>query len=62
MRFKLSNYPPDYQRAPKLGENNEEILTSLGYTEAQIKELAEKGVIGGNDGVKADLVAAPAND
>ena len=48
----------DYQRAPKLGENNEEILTALGYTEDQIKDLATKGVIGSNDGVKADLTAA----
>ncbi len=62
MPFTLSNYTPDYQRAPKLGENNEEILTALGYTEDQIKELAQKGVIGGNDGVKADLVAAPTTD
>ncbi len=60
--FTLSNYTPDYQRAPKLGENNEEILTALGYTEDQIKELAQKGVIGGNDGVKADLVAAPTTE
>ena len=62
MPFTLSNYTPDYQRAPKLGENNEEILTALDYTEDQIKELAQKGVIGGNDGVKADLVAAPTTD
>nr|WP_230473203.1 CoA transferase [Bifidobacterium pseudolongum] len=55
MPFTLSNYTPDYQRAPKLGENNEEILTALDYTEDQIKELAQKGVIGGNDGVKATL-------
>ncbi|RSX46006.1 formyl-CoA transferase [Bifidobacterium castoris] len=56
--FTMSNYTPDYQRAPKLGENNEEILTALGYTEDQIKDLATKGVIGSNDGVKADLTAA----
>ena len=56
--FTMSNYTPDYQRAPKLGENNDEILTALGYTEDQIKDLATKGVIGSNDGVKADLTAA----
>ncbi len=56
----MSNYAPDYQRAPKLGENNEEILKSLGYTDEQIADLATKGVIGSNDGVKADLTAAPA--
>ena len=58
--FTMSNYAPDYQRAPKLGENNEEILKSLGYTDEQIADLATKGVIGSNDGVKADLTAAPA--
>lgn len=56
--FTMSNYTPDYQRAPKLGENNEEILTALGYTEDQIKDLTAKGIIGSNDGVKADLTAA----
>ncbi len=54
----FSNYEPDYKRAPKLGENNEEILKGLGYTDAQIADLASKGVIGSNDGAKADLVAA----
>ncbi|MCB7547716.1 formyl-CoA transferase, partial [Escherichia coli] len=49
--FTMSNYAPDYQRAPKLGENNEEILKSLGYTDEQIADLATKGVIGSNDGV-----------
>ena len=44
--FTMSNYAPDYQRAPKLGENNEEILKSLGYTDEQIADLATKGVIG----------------
>lgn len=57
MPFTMSNYAPDYKRAPKLGENNEEILKSLGYTDDQIAELASKGVIGSNDGVKADLTA-----
>ena len=45
---------------PNVGENNEEILKSLGYTDEQIADLATKGVIGSNDGVKADLTAAPA--
>ena len=52
----FSNYTPEYKRAPKLGENNEEILTALGYTAEQIAELKAKEVIGSNDGVKADLV------
>ena len=56
--FTMSNFKPDYKRAPNLGENNEEILTALGYTADQIKELETKQVIGSNNGVKADLVAA----
>ncbi len=31
--------------APELGEHNEEILTSLGYTKEQIADLAQRGVI-----------------
>ncbi|RSX55923.1 formyl-CoA transferase [Bifidobacterium dolichotidis] len=56
MPFTMSNYTPDYERAPKLGENNAEILKSLGYTDDQIAELGKEGVIGSNDGVKADLL------
>lgn len=37
--FTMSNYKPDYKRAPDLGENNEEILKSLGYDNEQIKDL-----------------------
>lgn len=58
--FSLSNYKPDYKRAPNLGENNVEILKGLGYTDEQIAQLEQAGVIGSNNGVKADLVAAPA--
>ena len=43
--FKFDNYQPNYQRAPDLGENNNEILESLGYNAAQINDLVEKGVI-----------------
>ena len=53
--YTMSNYTPDYKRAPKLGENNSEILTALGYSADQIAALEAKGVIGGNDGVPADL-------
>lgn len=53
--FTLSNFTPVYKKAPKLGENNKEILTKLGYTETQMEELRSKGVIGSNDGVPADL-------
>ena len=31
--------------APELGEGNEELLTSIGYTTAQIADLAKRGVI-----------------
>jgi len=45
--FKFSAFPelPDIQ-APLLGEHNNEVLNSqLGYTDAQIGELREKGVL-----------------
>ena len=45
MPFTLSNYKPVYNAAPNLGENNKEILSSLGYDPDQINELVEKGVI-----------------
>lgn len=45
MPFTLSNYKPDYKRAPDLGKNNKEILTSLGYDPDQIEDLVNKGVI-----------------
>jgi crotonobetainyl-CoA:carnitine CoA-transferase CaiB-like acyl-CoA transferase len=31
--------------APELGQDNDEILTSLGYTKTQIADLAKRGVI-----------------
>ncbi len=31
--------------APELGQDNEEILTSLGYTKDQIADLAARGII-----------------
>jgi len=31
--------------APELGENNEQILTSIGYTKEQIGDLTKRGVI-----------------
>jgi crotonobetainyl-CoA:carnitine CoA-transferase CaiB-like acyl-CoA transferase len=36
---------PIRSAAPELGQDNEEILTSLGYTEDQIAALAQRGVI-----------------
>ncbi|MCD8315990.1 MAG: formyl-CoA transferase [Eggerthellaceae bacterium] len=41
----FSNYKPDYKRAPDLGENNEEILTGLGYTKDQIDAMIENGTL-----------------
>ena len=55
MPITMSNFVPDYQRAPKLGEHNREILHALGYDDDQIASLRDSGVIGGNDGVQADL-------
>ena len=37
--------PPIRAPAPELGQDNEAILTSIGYTKAQIAELAQRGVI-----------------
>lgn len=54
--FTLSNYKPDYKRAPDLGENNKEILESLGYTDDQIAEMADKGVISKAQGPKNPAV------
>lgn len=45
MPFTLSNYKPDYKRAPDLGENNVEVLSALGYDADEINDLVEKGVI-----------------
>lgn len=46
--FSLSNY----KRAPDLGENNKEILASLGYDPDQIEKLTEEGVISKAQGPK----------
>ncbi|MBR2673693.1 MAG: formyl-CoA transferase [Aeriscardovia sp.] len=43
--FTMSNYKPDYKRAPDLGENNVEILEGLGYSEDDIKGMVEEGTI-----------------
>ncbi|MBO4965266.1 MAG: formyl-CoA transferase [Muribaculaceae bacterium] len=42
--FTISNYQPSYGPAPALGENTEEVLKGLGYTDAQIAEFANTGV------------------
>jgi formyl-CoA transferase len=36
---------PIRSAAPELGQDNEEILTSLGYTDEQIADLAKRGII-----------------
>ncbi|WP_251197761.1 formyl-CoA transferase [Anaerotardibacter muris] len=41
----FSNYSPDITRAPKLGENNVEILTRLGYSSSEIDQLKTDNVI-----------------
>ena len=41
--FTMSNYTPNYGPAPELGGNNEEVLTSLGYTAEQQAEFAKNG-------------------
>ena len=45
--LKLSATPPKVRRHPPLlGEHNEEILADAGYTQVQISEMRERGVIG----------------
>lgn len=36
---------PEYNKGPKLGENTEEVLASLGYSADEIKELEEEKVV-----------------
>ena len=43
--FTMSNFKPDYQRAPDLGEHNAEILESLGYTADQVQQYTQAGVL-----------------
>ncbi len=43
--FTISNYQPVYGPCPTLGGNNEEILSSLGYTAEQQAEFAKNGTI-----------------
>ena len=43
--FTMSNFKPDYKRAPDLGEHNQEILESLGYTADQVSQFTQNGVL-----------------
>ncbi len=43
--FTMSNFTPDYKRAPDLGENNAEILEGLGYTAEQIAAMEQDGTL-----------------
>jgi crotonobetainyl-CoA:carnitine CoA-transferase CaiB-like acyl-CoA transferase len=46
--LKLAESPPTYRRPPPLlGEHNQEVLAELGYNQAQIADLRQRGVIGG---------------
>jgi cinnamoyl-CoA:phenyllactate CoA-transferase len=44
---------PDYNRAPLLGEHSEDVLRSLGYTDAQLEALHTAGVYNTWDDLKA---------
>jgi crotonobetainyl-CoA:carnitine CoA-transferase CaiB-like acyl-CoA transferase len=49
---RFSATTPDAPRgAPRLGEHNSEILAELGYSDADIADLAERGVIGTEQGI-----------
>ena len=41
--FTMSSFQPTYGPAPALGENTDEVLKSLGYTDDQIAEFAKNG-------------------
>jgi len=43
--IKMSGTPPSVSDPPGLGQHNDEFYKSLGYTEDQIKEMEEKGII-----------------
>ena len=43
---------PDYRRAPLLGEHSEEVLRALGYSDAEMAALHEKGVYNTWDDLK----------
>lgn len=48
--IKLSESPSDVQRSPLLGEHTKEILTEiLGYTDEEVDNLRETGVVGKED-------------
>jgi formyl-CoA transferase len=54
--FTLESFTPTYTRAPQLGEHNTQILTELGYSDAEIAQFEAQGVIGHNTGAAADLL------
>ena len=43
--WKFSKTPANIKRAPKLGEHNSELLSSLGYSEKEIQDLIEDKII-----------------
>jgi hypothetical protein len=45
---RFSKFPPPeyYRHAPILGEHSKEILLELGYSEGEVNQLNEEGVIG----------------
>ena len=48
--IKLSESPSDVRRSPLLGEHTKEILTEiLGYTDEEVDNLRETGVVGKED-------------
>ncbi len=44
--IKLGGYTPEYTAAPTVGEHNDDLLTQLGYTAAQVADLRKKGAFG----------------
>lgn len=46
--------------APQLGEHNEEVLADLGFGPEQITDLVERGIVGGEHVIPADVESVPA--
>jgi crotonobetainyl-CoA:carnitine CoA-transferase CaiB-like acyl-CoA transferase len=54
----VGEYAPEYRRGPRLGEDGNSLLAQLGYSEAAIAALSERGAFGSAPVARGD-VAAP---
>jgi crotonobetainyl-CoA:carnitine CoA-transferase CaiB-like acyl-CoA transferase len=54
----VGDYKPEYRRGPRLGEDGITLLAQLGYSEAAIAALSDRGAFGAAH-IALDGVAAP---